>query len=156
MAKNKSTYIREACLEDLVPLIHLGELFRLESKVQYPEIEPEAVFQRLQFFINDPKAFGYVVTRKGELLGFMCGYCEQYTFSFDVGAHSDLIFVPQKYRNTRAPLLLVKKFIEWSESLGARTITMDLMTGIKPGQVSKFLGRFGFEECGTCMVRHSG
>ena len=155
MKRSKSTLVRKARLEDLVQLVDLGEQFRFESKVPYPAIDPLVVYERIKLYTTDPECFGYVAERRGELLGFMCGYLTQYSFSRDVGTHSDLIFVASRYRNTKAPLLLVKKFIEWSEESNALTITMALMTGIKPERVQAFLGRFGFKETGQCMVRQN-
>ena len=122
----------------------------------YPDVDPLAVFSSIKFFTADPAAFFYVAERNGVLLGFMTAYASSYTFSFEVGAASDLLFVGKKYRSTRAPLLLVKKFVEWGEEIGARTTTMDLMTGIKPAEVAKFLSRFGFRETGMSMVKQNG
>lgn len=131
---------------------------RLKSmaRVAATECEPDLGFDEATFGETFDKVIsaeltGFVVEQNHDLVGFTLSRIDGFYFASGISTSLDIIFVLPGWRGTRAPALLLRSFLEWSDSLGARRKYMGINNGLHPERTAQFFERAGARRLGVYM-----
>ncbi len=93
----------------------------------------------------------FVVELGGQIVGGIAGSTTKDWFNDDLIAFEQVLYVEPEYRATRAALLLIEAFFEWSKSMNAQRIQSGTTTGIQTKGCLRLYEQFGFREYGTLL-----
>jgi GNAT superfamily N-acetyltransferase len=136
--------IRNATIDDLDVFLSLGGKMHEESTVSYPPIDKEHIRKYLDMAVSMPEIFLNLIAEDGGPIGMLTAVAGPYSFSPEIRTSSDVLFVLPEKRGGRTAILLVKRFNEWSDSIGAVSATMSVATGITPERTGRFFEMMGF------------
>ena len=149
--------VRDAAAADLDALVALGLRMRTESVEPFPPVEPERVKKQLDMTLTMPDVFLAALAEDGGYpVGMVTAVAGDYSFSFQRRAVSDLLFVLPECRGLIAAKRLVRRFLNWSDGLGAETAIIGVSTGITPERTGHFLELMGFRPMGMMYRRDRG
>lgn len=149
--------VRDAGAADLDALIALGSRMRSESVEPFPPIEPERVQKQLDMAVAMPDVFLVALAEDDGLpIGMVTAVAGDYAFSSQLRAVSDLLFVLPERRGLVAAKWLVRRFLDWSDDLGAETDIIGVSTGVSPERTGRFLELMGFRPMGMTYRRDRG
>lgn len=86
------------------------------------------------------------------LVGFVLCVARGYWYSSGISTALEVIYVRPGSRGTRAPALLLARFIEWSRELGARQKFLGIDNSLHPERTARFFARAGARAVGYAMV----
>lgn len=89
------------------------------------------------------------------VVGFLMAYMYEYHHTTGLYTSQSVLYVEPEFRGHRAAAaaVLLQRFVDWSESLGAREMIGGSDTGFRNESVARLLERFGFERRGYAMTR---
>lgn len=127
------------------------------AHVAAAESEPGLGFSRAAFDESFDAALRgaltcFVVEVRHEIAGFMLARIDGFYFASGISTSLDIIFVLPGWRGTRAPAILLKSFVEWSEAVGARRKYMGINNGFHPERTARFFARAGARPLGVYMA----
>lgn len=93
------------------------------------------------------------VEKNRELIAFMMAGMYEYEAAEGLYTTQKVLYVKPEYRGSRAAILLVKNFIEWSKMLGANEIIGGNDNEFNSERTARFLEHFGFKKVGFTMIR---
>jgi hypothetical protein len=111
--------VRDAVIDDIPTIVELTHQMQQENAPQIPIDEVHLIKQVLNAMAADHMCTKVVVTNDNVAVGFIYGYVSNYIFSKNLLAQQELWFVSKTYRSTRAPLLLLRSFMQWANERGA-------------------------------------
>lgn len=82
--------------------------------------------------------------------GAICAICVDWRTGQRMAIEQGIYVLPE-YRNTKAGILLVKGFKEWSVNNDAERIQIGTMSGIESERIVKLYEHLGFEQCGYVL-----
>ena len=85
----------------------------------------------------DPTTF--VAEEDGEIIGFLVGLLEGYAFTSGIFVVQEVLYVRPDKRGTRAAAALLKEFLAWGETVGARECIFGISNGMHPERTAKFM-----------------
>ena len=137
--------IRDMTADDLDTFVSLGKRMHNESIEPYPPIDPDFMQKYLEMAVSMPEIFLFAIAEDdGVPMGMVAAVAGPYSFSPEIRAASDLLFVLPEHRGSRAAIKLVQKFKGWSDSVGARTANLSVATGVSPERTGRFFELMGF------------
>lgn len=147
--------IRSLQPSDVPAIIHLGARMHEESQYSLLNFDPQCVAGRCYQIIDSPDTMiGLVVVDyTGHIIGMMGGYLAPYEYGDDLTASDILVYVEPEHRGGKAFFMMVKGYVSWARSKGAKLIFLNQSTGINPEATSHLYQRLGFRPCGSnhCM-----
>lgn len=100
----------------------------------------------------DPTVF--VAEDRGEVIGFLAGYMENYAFTSGVFVIQEVLYVRPDKRGTRAAVYLIKEFARWGDVVGAREVIFGIANKFQPERTSRLFQRVaGAEEVGVFLKK---
>ena len=141
--------LRCATRDDIEEGIELGRRLHGESEFAFLPFEPDKVRRFLDHISASPEHYCvYVVEHERRLVGLLVGQVMEYFFCRERLCDDVLLFVERDQRGSLAALALVRAYLEWSRSIGAREARMAISTGIDVDRTGAFLERQGFRRVG--------
>ena len=114
-------FVRLAMPEDVDEVVEMG---RDNWETSFPEIpfdEPRCR-ETFQEYLDTASPTIWVVEHKRMPIAFLLADMYGYRAAAGFFASQEILYVKREHRGSRASVLLMKHFIEWSEGLGAREI----------------------------------
>lgn len=145
--------VRLICESDIEPLIELAAHMHRCSPV-YSEIPFSEAMMRGWFMaaVEKPESFFCAVARKGEeLVGVMLACASPLFFSDRMLASEMGFFVYERFRGSRAALMLVKEYERWAEKLNCVFVDVSVSVGINDAHAIRFYERQGYKSCGAVL-----
>jgi GNAT superfamily N-acetyltransferase len=136
--------IRDATSDDLDVFVSLGARMYEECTVSYPPVEEEHIRKYLDVAVTMPNVFLNLIAEDDGPIGILTAVAGPYSFSPKLRTSSDILFVLPEKRGGRAAILLVGRFNEWADSIGAVNSTMSIATGVTPKRTGRFFEMMGF------------
>lgn len=94
----------------------------------------------------------FVVEGKGrKVLGFLAARMMAFDHRAGFYTAQSILYVSPENRGSRAAVLLMKHFIDWSVRIGAAAIMGGNDNSFQTDRTTKFLEHFGFEHVGNMM-----
>lgn len=150
--------VRDITPADVEALIPMARLMHDESPVFRPYPFHEHVM-RGWFYgaIEKPNIFFCALTEKdGVITGGMLACAMPMLFSETRMAAELGLYVYEKYRGSRAGLLLVRHYEAWAKSQNCLTSDTGVLAGINNEVAISFYERMGYEVIGTMMRKELG
>lgn len=95
----------------------------------------------------------WVVEHKREAIAFLQAEMYEYDAAEGFFTVQKVLYVSPAHRGSRAALLLMKHFVDWSTQLGANEIFGGNDNSFNSERTAKFLEHFGFKNVGFNMRR---
>lgn len=144
-------HVRLAKSADLPCVVRNAREFLAEApNYKNRKFSKAALIENLTSVMNGSGAFFIVEHNNEPIAGLVCLTTKDW-FNNDVIAFEQVFYVAPKYRNTRAPFLLLDAFISWAKHMGANRIQCGTTTGINTKGCLRLYERFGFREHGTLL-----
>lgn len=143
--------VRLAAAEDFQVVRDMSKMNHEEScpSMEWSERRMHETF--FDDFLELKNCMIWVVERAGQVHGFLLAMVCEYRAFRGLFTCQEVLFVKPDKRGTRAAALLMKKLIEWSESIGAREVLGGNDNDVHSEQTARFLSRFGFRQFGYAM-----
>ena len=141
--------LRCATTDDFEGGMELGRRMHEESEFAFLPFDREKVRAFLRHIAANPRHYcTFVVEHEGRLVGLLVGQVMEYFFCRELLCDDVLLFVERDRRGSLAALALVRAYLEWSRSKGAREARVAVSTGIDIDRTGAFLQRLGFRRVG--------
>ncbi len=141
--------LRCATPDDIETGMELGRRMHEESEFAFLPFDPVKVRRFLHCIAGDPEHYCvYVVEHEDRLIGMLVGQVMEYFFCRELLCDDVLLFVERDQRGSVAALALVRAYLAWSRSRGAREARVAVSTGIDIDHTGAFLQRLGFRRVG--------
>lgn len=142
--------IRAATLEDIPAIVELGRRMHAESprfsKLQYAPDKVEATFT---IALTDHRYFTLVkVEEDGEIIGGFAGFMAPHWCSYDEVAQDLAVFVRPDRRGGMLAARMVKAFVYWADSRGAKLIALGISTGVMVEETARLYKSLGLKQFG--------
>lgn len=95
----------------------------------------------------------WVVEKNREAIAFLQAEMYEYDAAEGFFTVQKVLYVTPAHRGSRAALLLMKNFVDWSIKLGAKEIIGGNDNAFNSERTARFLEHFGFEKAGFNMRR---
>lgn len=148
--------IRPAEERDVEELVSLGRLLHDLSSYREFGYSDEKVAKLLSQLIASPDGCVFVSEQRGEIVGGFAGGITEQWFSTDVVAFDLSLFLHPQKRSGFTAIRLVRAFIAWAKSKGAREIQLGITTGMNEDGTSELYRSLGFEHRGTLFRMEGG
>ena len=113
--------LRRATADDFEEGMELGRRMHEESEFAFLPFDREKVRAFLRHIAANPRHYcAFVVEHEGRLVGLLVGQVMEYFFCRELLSDDVLLFVERDQRGSLAALALVRAYLEWSRSKGAR------------------------------------
>lgn len=143
--------VRSATLDDLPALIEIARQFIHEApNYASRELDEQALQDNLSAVINGMGAV-FVVEQGQEIAGGIVCLTSKDWFNNQIIAFEQVFYVKPEYRSTRAALLLIDVFLNWSRQMGAGRVQCGTTTGINTESCVRLYKHFGFNEYGILL-----
>lgn len=145
-------FVRLAMPEDRLAIAEM-------AKANIEETRPALKFSEEKFsetfkdIIETAMPTCWVVEKRRELIAFMVAGMYEYEAAEGLYTTQKVLYVRPEHRGSRAAILLMKNFIEWSKMLGANEIVGGNDNEFNSERTAKFLEHFGFKKVGFAMIR---
>ena len=141
--------LRRATADDIEEGMELGRRMHEESQFAFLPFDREKVRRYLGHILSNSEHYCvFVVEHEGRLIGLLVGQVMEYFFCREPLCDDVLLFVDRDQRGSVASLALVRAYLEWSRSKGAREARVAVSTGIDIDRTGAFLQRLGFRRVG--------
>lgn len=141
--------LRCATPADIEAGMELGRRMHEESEFAFLPFDPVKVRRLLHHIASNPEHYCvYVVEHEERLIGLLVGQVMEYFFCRELLCDEVLLFVERDQRGSVAALALVRAYLEWSRSKGAREARVAVSTGVDIDRTGAFLQRLGFRHVG--------
>ena len=100
----------------------------------------------------DPTFF--VAEEDGEVIGYLMGLIEGYAFTSGVFVVQEVLYVRPDKRGSRAAAALLKEFMEWGKTVGARECILGISNKFQPDRTARFMEHItGAEQVGVYLKK---
>lgn len=141
--------LRQLTTDDMPQLLELArEMHKSGVYSAYP-IDEDRIAYILTAIIEEPSALtvGYEVD--GTLAGAFAGEVIQDLWVDVMVAVDHAFYVREKYRGSRAGIVLLKEYERWAKDMGADVLRPVVYAGVDNDAVSSILSRMGYETAGA-------
>ena len=114
----------------------------------------DIVKQHLSSLIDGAGCLFLCVNEHDEPVGAFAGGFNTEWQSGDMYTFDYFLFVRPEYRGSRAAVLLINTFIDWSKRMGCKHIMCGTATGIDPAKTIRFYEHFGFKQTGVFLEQY--
>lgn len=140
--------IRQAVIGDIDGILRLGLECHGAAATRIP-VDPVAARRVIAQCVTSPMYFAWVKEVEGDVLGVLIGYLDAVWYNPKAKQGSDLLFyVRQDPRSVGAGRLLLKRFLQWGKSRGAKSFVMAVSFG---GTVGRRTGKIYEKEGFDCL-----
>lgn len=141
--------IRAAAASDLPRLVELGAQMHAESprysRLAFDRARTAVTLAQL---LESDDGFLYVAEHDGLVVGGLAGIASAHWCSHEKVATDLALFVEPAHRGGLEALRLVRTFIAWAGTRGARIVQLGVTTGIHVEQTARLYERIGLRQCG--------
>lgn len=141
------TIVRPATQYDLDLLMDLGTAMHAESprygRYKYSE---NRVLQMFVSMIASPDCLLLVAEKGEEIIGAMLAMITPQWFSDELVANELTVFVAPQHRGGMAAVRLIRAYIEWAKSKGAKDIQLGVSTGVKVEETAALYRKLGLKQ----------
>jgi len=141
--------IRKATIDDIQDIIEMAKSFHRESDARKYTLTNERIKELTTLIIST--GLGILAVKDGEAIGMMGAMLQKNVFFDELMAGDYLIYVKPEYRGTEAAQLLVDYYIQWAKTYGAKSIGIDIESGINDERAINFYNKMGFRVTGYHM-----
>jgi GNAT superfamily N-acetyltransferase len=141
--------IRDLEERHIPQVLSLAGLMHEESQYRDLTFDPERVLALCTRILVEPEELGLVAQYGQRIIGMLGAYLAPYEQGDELLAYDRLVYVSPGYRGSSAFVRLVRKYVAWAESHGARQIFLSQSTGIKTYQTHQLYQRLGFDPVGS-------
>lgn len=151
-ANSDKIQIQDFTWSELDQLLSLARKFHEESWFKCIQLSEH----RIVDFLLHAKAsrdsrYFRIAMLNGRLIGALYGHIGQYWFAEEDAAFVDFIFVAQKFRGSRAALLLWSDWMVWVKRKNVKEVTQIISTGIGQAASKKFFEKLGLTTQGHVL-----
>ncbi len=146
-------YVRAMALTDFDAVLEMAKaVYRELAPYQKYSFDVDFIRRRFEVLlqgIEGTEFFCGIVASGSDILGFGYFVTAEQFFSSDRVAADVIVYIKPEYRGTVAVFKLLRRYVEWAESLGVVSITLGhSVTEINP-QIPQMYERIGFRRVGT-------
>lgn len=140
--------VREANLLDLLPIASLAERYCHEVKTManHP-LSVKTLMEGLTATMLSDDGYVSVLEVDGKIVGGFWGVITNQPWSDTRFAQDVIIFVDTQHRNGSG-LLLIRNWIKWAKSKGAKEVYLSTASGINTEKFIRLAERLGFSSVG--------
>lgn len=146
--------IKRYTAQDIQQCIISVEKFLTEDRTQNGyenhykklDIDKQKMYNLLYSKLSDPDFFCMLVFEDSEIVGGLCAYIAQPIFSSDRIAYDQLFYMQPDFKNLKAVVRLLSKYVEWAKERGAIECRMCSSTGYNQQGFTKLCNRYGFKQ----------
>jgi hypothetical protein len=109
----------------------------------------EKVTIMLEGGLKRPSFFCDVIDVDGSIGGALCARIVEYMHSYEAYAQELILYIREEHRGIKGITELLRNYIAWAKSRGAREIRLAQSTGFKMEKFAVLAKRFDFEQIGT-------
>ena len=143
--------VRPATLDDLPDLLEIARQFIQEApNYSSRELDEQALTENLSQVIQGAGTV-FVAVQDHEIAGGIVCLTTKDWFNNQIIAFEQVFYVKPEYRGTRAALLLIDVFLNWSRQMGAGRVQCGTTTGINTESCVRLYKHFGFNEYGILL-----
>ena len=145
--------IRPATLSDLPALLVLGEAMHAESpRFSRLRFDPARLEATLRHVCTSPDGFLWVgLDQRDEVVGGMAAMVVQHWCSTDLIATDLALFMKPAARGSTIPARLVRCYLGWARSQGAKLTQCGVTTGVDTENTARLYERLGMTRCGVIL-----
>ena len=137
--------IRNMAFADIPVLIALGAEMHEESVYRNLDFDPLKLWHLGdQIMANPDTHCAFVYEKDGEIIGFVAGYAMPHFFGNDLTSGDFAVYVDRRHRNGMVGVKLIKKYIQWCDTMGVKEPMLGVSAGITPERTGKLYERLGF------------
>ena len=151
--------IRPAVVQDVFRIAEIGRTLHEESSfasMAYDTDKTSSYFIRL--ILDEGKDYYVRVAEddSGQIVGGIAGYCVPSWFGPDKTASDISLFILPEARGGMTAVRLIKGFIEWAKSRGAKQIRPGVSTGAVGKNAEALYERLGLTRVGALFCLEAG
>ena len=141
------TTIRPATHDDLDLLMPIAESMHIESP-RYSKLafSHDKVLQLYITLIDADSCLMLVAEQDGEIIGGVAGMVTPHWFSDELVANEYGVFILPDHRGGMTAVRLVRGYIEWAKSQGAKMIQLGISTGVHVEQTQALYQAIGLKQ----------
>lgn len=139
--------IRPATHDDVSRIVDLGDLMVKESRfsvLEYAALKVDAFIRSL----IDGNQFVLVSEDSGIVNGYFIGMVSEHWASRDLISYDLAMFIHPDHRGGISAAKMVKRYLAWAKSKGAKMINIGVSTGVNPEQTGRLYEKIGFNLIG--------
>lgn len=147
--------IKQLTRDDVPDLMSLAQEMHFDSVYSNYPLDLRRVAANMELLIDHEQTLSIGYEIGGKLAGAFFG---QVTLDLwvDVMVANDIIFyVGIAYRSTRAGVVLIKAFEDWSNNKGADVIRPVVYAGVNNDVAGSVLSRLGYRGAGTIFLKEA-
>lgn len=141
--------IKKATIDDMKDIIAMARAFHQESVARKYTLTDARIKELTALIIST--GLGILAVKEGEPIGMMGAMLQKNVFFDELMAGDYLIYVKPEHRGTEAAQLMVDYYIHWAKSYGAKSIGIDIESGINDERALNFYNKMGFITTGYHM-----
>tara|TARA_B100001540_G_scaffold293200_2_gene292105 strand:- start:626 stop:1078 length:453 start_codon:yes stop_codon:yes gene_type:complete len=138
--------------DDLASFIDIVASMHHESNFRGMTFSPEFSANRVAGMMASDDYLVLVAEDAGRIVGGLLACIGPSDFGPDLMAHDRGVFIYPERRGGFAAVHLIRAYVEWAQSRGAKRISFDVKAGIRPKRTARLLEWLGFQSVGTCHV----
>lgn len=141
------TTIRPATVDDLDLLMEIAVAMHAESpRYSKLALSLTKMLNLFVFLMDNPDGLLIVAERDGAVIGGVAGMVAQHWFSEELIAQEYAVFLLPEHRGGMAAARLVKEFIAWGQSKGAKMIQLGISTGVHVEETAALYRALGLKQ----------
>lgn len=143
----------EPIADDLVPVITHGREMHKNSTLRNLQYDPRQLGDTLLNLAASEHGAVILAEADGEVVGFVLALVSKSFFGPDLVASELAVYVTPEYRGTRAGVKLVRAYVAWAKSRGAKRINSGNSAGMDDQKYLKLLTFAGFQPAGSLVYQ---
>jgi GNAT superfamily N-acetyltransferase len=149
------TTVRPAVEQDRLAVFKLCAAMHAETDFRYYQFDPEMAIHGVGMWLgHDPSRVLYLAERNGEIAGMLGTLVSHPWFGPEVTLRDEIFYVAPKHRGGRAAYLLMKKFFERAQEVGAKHLMSGNTSGVSEA-AERLYAHFGMKRTGGNYCLHT-
>lgn len=136
--------VKYAADKHLGPALELGRRMHDESRFRDFDYDENKLAQLL----SSPRALVLLNMVDDRPVGFFVGVIQQHWFGRDLAGYDLAMYLEPEHRGGMTAVRFIKKFEDWCQEQGARTINLGSSAEITTDTARKLYTGLGYKECG--------
>lgn len=152
-SRRKKVVYGLADYQDLPELVELCYMFQKESWQAFADFDDYKVENYFISLMEGDNSEIFVAHRGGYVVGCICVFLYNPPHSNTLFAGDYIWYVVPEERGSMIGVRLMKMFMDWAESNGAKCITTGASSAISTDRTSELFKHLGCEVTGTAIIR---
>jgi ribosomal protein S18 acetylase RimI-like enzyme len=141
--------IRNATEDDVYALVTLAFAMHGESRFSVLSFDADKLTILFINLLASEDGCLFVAEKNGEIVGGFAGWVAEHYFSRDKIASDFGLFIKPEHRGGMTAPKLLRAFVAWAKSKGARMTQAGISTGVNIESSRKLYEAIGFHEVGS-------